>query len=451
MKIRTKITLFTSGFLALMVIVITYFSVMNVKNQGEQRLLAYRSEAINDIKGHLKNLVEVAYETIDNNYNNLSDVEYLKVIYNQRLQNIIDTGENIINRNKRLVKQGKLTLSAAKINAMSEIKKLRFDNGTGYIWINDIAEPYPRMVMHPTVPALDGTVLDDLKYNNALGVRKNLFQAFIDVTRNSNDGYVDYRWPKPTKNGLTKEVPKLSYVRRYNDWGWILGTGIYLDDARVDVEAQIKRTIKSMRYADGTGYFWINDNAVPYPRMVMHPTVPALDGEVLDDPKYNNAQGVDKNLFQAFVEVTSEEGDGFVDYLWPKPTQHGLTERVPKISYVKLHEPTGWIIGSGTYIDNIDEIVSTKKLEIERQAKDLMRDNIIISSVFIAVVVVVSFLFASTLATPIKNLTQVALQISKGKNMSQIIKEVNRKDEIGELAKSVDRLKTSVTIMLNRM
>lgn len=451
MKIRAKITLFTSFFLVLMVVVITYFSMENIQKQGEQRLQTFKEEAIDDVKNHLKDLVSVAYETIDKNFNNLSDLNYLSKFYERRLHNIINTGETIINRYKRMAANGEITLKEAKERSKAEIKELRFDGGTGYIWINDTAQPYPKMVMHPTVPSLDGKVLNSPKYNNALGIRKNLFRAFVDVTKDSKEGYVDYLWPKPTTQGLSEEVPKLSYVRRYDDWGWILGTGIYIDDSRIEIENQILQSIKSMRYAKGTGYFWVNDSTLPYPSMVMHPTVPALDGQVLDDPKYNNALGIDKNLFQAFAEVTAKDGEGFVDYLWPKPTEEGLTERTGKVSYVKLHKPTGWIIGSGAYLDNIDENIENKKQQIEEQKYALIESNIIISLLFIGMALVISFLFSNTLAKPIRKLTEIAEHISKGKHLDVHIQEIDRSDEIGELAKSIDRLKTSIKIMIDRM
>jgi signal transduction histidine kinase len=451
MKIKAKITLFTSFFLALMVVVITYFSVRNIEQQGELQLQAYQNEEIEDIKAHLKDLVNVAYETIDKNYRNLSDVAYLSKYYQKRLQNILDSGETIIQRYQRRVEDGELSLSEAQRRARAEIRELRFDGGTGYIWINDTSEPYPKMVMHPTIPALEGQVLDSPEYNNALGRRMNLFRAFVDVTRNSREGYVDYLWPKPTEQGLTEEVPKLSYVRRYDDWGWILGTGIYIDDSRAEIEQQIKQAIKSMRYANGTGYFWINDNTLPFPTMVMHPTIPDLDGQVMDDPKYNNALGVDKNLFQAFAEITAQKGDGFIDYLWPKPTAEGLTERTGKVSYVKLHEPTGWIIGTGVYLDKIDAAILNKKRQIAEQINETISSNIMVSVVFIGLALVISFVFSNTLAGPISRLTEIAQQISKGKNLDATIDGIGRSDEIGELAKSIDRLKTSIKIMMDRM
>lgn len=452
MKIRAKITLFTSMFLVLMVVVITYFSVLNIQQQGEERLLAYKDEAIADVSNHLRDLVDVAYETIDKNYNNLSDLEYLSRFYERRLHDIINTGETIIERYQRRVSRGQINLSEAKRLAQAEIKELRFDGGTGYIWINDTTAPFPTMIMHPTVPSLDGKVLSSRRYNNAQGKDKNLFSAFVEVTMDNKEGYVDYLWPKPTPDGLTKKEPKLSYVRRYQKWNWILGTGIYIDDARIEILNNIKASIKTMRYADGTGYFWINDNTLPFPTMVMHPTVPDLDGKVLDDPKYNNALGVDKNLFQAFAEITAKRSqDGFVDYLWPKPTPDGLTERKPKISYVKLHKPTDWIIGSGVYIDNIDEIVAVKKRQIDAQIRELIKSNIVASLIFIALAIAISYLFSNTLAKPIQNLTDVAEQISKGKNLEEPIEEAKRGDEIGELAQSIDRLKISIRIMINRM
>lgn len=454
MKIQYKLMLFTSLFLALMVALLTAVSVKAIREQGDVRLQAYRAEALADVKLHLKDLVDVAYETIDSSYNNLADVNYLSKYYERRLNSIIDSGYGIVNRYKALADQGRLSLDVAQRRALAEIKALRFDAGTGYIWVNDVGDPYPRMLMHPTVPALDGKLLNSHRYNNAQGIGKNLFQAFVDVTKDSGEGYVDYLWPKPTADGVTEvQVPKLSYVRRFQPWGWILGTGIYIDDARLDIERHIKQSIKHMRYANGTGYFWINDNALPFPSMIMHPTVPALDGKRLDSAEYDNALGIGKNLFQAFAEVTAaaDDGSGFVDYLWPKPTPSGLTPDVPKMSYVRLHKATGWIIGTGVYIDNIDAAVREKQAAIEAEATALIRQNVWASVSFLLVALVLSHFFSAGLTRPIRKLTAVAEEISKGRNLEAPIAEADRRDEIGDLARSIDRLKKSVTIMMNRM
>ncbi len=110
-------------------------------------------------------------------------------------------------------------------------------------------------------------------------------------------------------------------------------------------------TLESMRF-EGSEYIWVNDMGVPYPTMVMHPINPALNGQVMNSPNYNNvAVGRTKNLFQALVEVgTSREGEGFLDYFWPKP---GTTESYPKMSYIKSFKEWNWIIGTGVYVDDV--------------------------------------------------------------------------------------------------
>lgn len=161
--------------------------------------------------------------------------------------------------------------------------------------------------------------------------------------------------------------------------------------------------------------------------------------------------GKDQNLFQAFAEVTKEHGTGYVDYLWPKPTPEGLTERQPKISYVRLHPPTGWIIGSGVYVDNIETAVQIRRVQIENQVRDLIKNNVIAACLFLLLVMIITHIFANSFAKPIRHLTHVAEQISKGKDLDIKIDEINRSDEIGELAKSIDRLKNSTKIMFNRL
>ncbi len=92
--------------------------------------------------------------------------------------------------------------------------------------------------MHATAPTLNGKILDDPKYNCARGNEQNLFQAAVDVCSASGEGFVDYQWPKPTKKGLTKKQPKLSYVKKFAPLGWVIGTGVYIDSIDVAVAAK---------------------------------------------------------------------------------------------------------------------------------------------------------------------------------------------------------------------
>ncbi|MEW6382289.1 MAG: cache domain-containing protein [bacterium] len=434
-----KFLIILCSVMAMSSLLISLSLVHTVKKNVETEIEEFRAEELNKVKETLKNYIDIAFETVNSNYQHAQDREYLQKRYGQELKNIIDVANDFIEDAKSLVAKGDLTLEQAQQRAIENVRRIRYAQGTGYVWINDMGRPYPRMIMHPTVPDLDGKVLDDAKYNCALGEKKNLFAAFVDVCAKDGEGFVDYLWPKPTKGGLTQEQPKLSYVRLIPDWGWIIGTGIYVDDAVRDAIEKVKIDIGKMRYDNKIGYFWINDMGRPYPRMIMHPTVPELDGKVLDDAKYNCALGEKKNLFAAFVDVCAKDGEGFVDYLWPKPTKDGLTQEQPKLSYVRLYKPLGWIIGTGVYIDSIDVAVAEKASALRGQIKGIFLKIMAVSLIVSIIAFFAFWIMAKKITTPLRACSEFAERISSG-NLDGTDIEVESRDEVGQLALSLRQM-----------
>jgi methyl-accepting chemotaxis protein len=120
---------------------------------------------------------------------------------------------------EKLAEAGTLTKQQAQASAISTIKGLRYGQ-SNYYWINDAQ---PRMIMHPTNPALDRTDLSTYKDPNGFA----LFVAMANLCKAKGEGRVAYMWNKP---GSTTPVPKISFVKLYAPWGWIVGAGIYMDD-----------------------------------------------------------------------------------------------------------------------------------------------------------------------------------------------------------------------------
>ncbi|HLZ04697.1 MAG TPA: cache domain-containing protein [Bradyrhizobium sp.] len=136
-----------------------------------------------------------------------------------KTKQMIDIGYGILAHYHQLESDGKLSREAAQAAAIGQIKGLRYDK-VEYFWINDMT---PKMVMHPIKPELDGKELGNMK--DPAGNR--LFKGFVDLVKSQGEGFYSYLWPKP---GFDKPVPKISYVKGFAPWGWIIGTGIYLDD-----------------------------------------------------------------------------------------------------------------------------------------------------------------------------------------------------------------------------
>lgn len=438
LKLKSKLFFSSALVVILSMAFISLFVVFSIQKNAAKDMESFRNQEMAKIKKNLKSLVDIAYETIDTRYGMATDQEHLKKTYGHRLKNIIDVCQSIIMDSQAAAKRGDISINEAKASAAAKIKNIRYDGGTGYIWINDTSRPFPKMIMHPTIPSLDGKVLDNPNYNCALGKKKNLFVAFADVCKDKGEGFVDYVWPKPTAEGLTTEQPKLSYVRSIPNWGWIIGTGIYVDDAVADSISQVKESIKQMRYDDGTGYFWINDIGTPFPKMIMHPTIPSLDDTILDDPKYNCALGRNENLFIAFVDVCNAKGEGYVDYVWPKPTREGLTKDQPKLSYVRIYKPLGWIIGTGVYINTIDEAVTAKMNSVKSQIRRTLFQIIGIAVLALFVTLIIIWTTASRLLSPLDECARFADEIGAGNLTAKIIDTHN--DEIGKMARSMDQM-----------
>ncbi len=113
---------------------------------------------------------------------------------------------------------GTLSREKAQQQALHALAGLRY-SGSEYFWINDMQ---PRMVMHAVKPELDGKDLAEMKDPNGL----RLFVAFTDMVRQHGKGFVSYQWPKP---GNEQPVDKISYVQGFEPWGWVIGSGIYVD------------------------------------------------------------------------------------------------------------------------------------------------------------------------------------------------------------------------------
>ncbi|MAG13441.1 MAG: hypothetical protein CMN78_02475 [Spirochaetales bacterium] len=161
LKLRSKIFIIAIIVILLLAGTLTTYSIVSGMQDTRRDIEAFRNEELAKKKQNLKSYVDIAYETILSNYEKTNDTEYLEDRYGTRLRSIVDVGESIIRHHMSMVHGAEDEISAAQNSAMIDIKNMRYDSGTGYLWINDTTTPVPIMVMHPTLPRLDGEVLDE--------------------------------------------------------------------------------------------------------------------------------------------------------------------------------------------------------------------------------------------------------------------------------------------------
>jgi len=140
----------------------------------------------------------------------------------QQTKYLVEAAHSLIKASHKNFLDGNISEEQAKKDAISAVTDIRYDNGN-YFWIND---ENAVMVAHAIKPALNGKDLSKLADPNG----KLLFTEFANLVKKTPEGgIVDYLWEKP---GNDNPVQKISYVKGFTPWKWVIGTGIYIDDVQ---------------------------------------------------------------------------------------------------------------------------------------------------------------------------------------------------------------------------
>lgn len=170
----------------------------------------------------------------------------------ETITELTNTAWSIMDGLNKQAKSNKITIKQAQYEAIKIIENLRYGNELkDYFWITDMK---PIMIVHPYRHELDSADLNN--YIDKKG--KKLFVECARLVAEKNEGFVNYVWQ--WKDDSTRIVPKLSYVKGFKPWGWIIGTGIYIND----VEEQISKLSNQILSISGiilliigTGIFYL--------------------------------------------------------------------------------------------------------------------------------------------------------------------------------------------------
>jgi methyl-accepting chemotaxis protein len=186
----------------------------------------------------------------------------------------------------------------------------------------------------------------------------------------------------------------------------------------VEGQNRAKARIALLRYGQDD-YFWINDM---HPRMIMHPMRKELDGTDLTDNKDPNG----KRLFIEFVETVKRAGAGFVGYQWPKP---GADKPQPKLSYVAGFTPWGWVIGTGVYID-----------DLQQQVWSMVSQVVLIGAIALLVTGIISTIVTRRISSAMRGMSKAMGELASG-NFDVVLPGLGRRDEIGDMASATEAFK----------
>jgi hypothetical protein len=207
------------------------------------------------------------------------------------------------------------------------------------------------------------------------------------------------------------------------------------DSLKHIMEQDCLAELSKIRFDNGEGYFWVTDNKLPYPTMIMHAEKANLKGQVLNDEKYNVEKGELRNIYQVRAELCNRDGDAFVEYIMKKP---GTEEVINKISYSRLYAPLGWVVSTGLYTDQIDAAVRQKKEALAQQLREIVYYILAIAVFIIVGGLIGSRYFSHQLTGAILAIQEKLAQLARGNQVTAV--KSTRKDEVGEMTDSLNAL-----------
>jgi methyl-accepting chemotaxis protein len=308
---------------------------------------------------------------------------------------------------------------------MREVVRATRYGKNGYFWINDTNS---RMVEHAIKPALNGKDLSKLKDSTG----KYFFNEFVRVSKESGEGIVDYLWPKP---GFKEPQKKVSYVKLFKEYGWIIGTGTYVEDVTKTMQEQALNAINEMTFGK-TGYIFVyNTQGV----CLANSPKKSIVGKNLSDLKDKNGVYVIKE----FINIAnSPKKEGLVKYVWPKP---GINTEQPKFSYVKKFGQWDWIVGTGTYVDDIEDEIKIMEEEAIKEKKVMVTELLIVALVICIVLgFIVSSIANRLIIKPINDLNDGIRSLLSNNSSTSTRVQKQSNDELGLVVDSFNEYLTSI-------
>lgn len=303
----------------------------------------------------------------------------------------VTSADELLNKFVKLDTSGNMVKIA--IDGIVHSYKWEYDSGYYFALDRD-----GKILHHGGNIAFEGKSVYSLGFNSDL-------TDFLKTAYQNGEAFGEYNFEKPNEPGV--KYYKIAYAKYNRETGILLGASIYLDEIMDKAKENILNSIKTDRYGfQDMGYFWV---LTPDYKNVFHPSESFAKADLK-----NLKEGGGRYLLRDVISIATENGAGFLTYLWPEP---GSKEFVEKVAYVEYVPDWNWIIGTGFYFNNYKEIADLEREVIEVTTKDDLYSNLILISILFVSTILVSIYVA-------KKLGKVEAEQSKVLNDLQQYKRV---------------------------
>jgi len=286
----------------------------------------------------------------------------LELALKERVYEACDIAMNIYRQNA-----GSKDISEIIKMIKDALRPIRFNGGRGYYFavsMEGIEQLYP---VSPQFEGENLMELQDSKGNFAI-------QDEIKMIKSKGEGFVKNFWTKPDKD-LSISYPKISFVKYFEPLDWYFGAGEYLDEAKEQIQEEVLNRLVNLRF-DIDGYFF--GSTYKGHSLFSNGKITMGSGNIWDLTDPNGVK-----IIQEQIKAVKNPAGGFVYYSW-----HKLNTQVPspKISFVQGIPEWEWTIGTGVYLDTIEETILGNKTALIIGLQKRILQSLLILAVLLCLV-----------------------------------------------------------------
>lgn len=355
-------------FILVLSLIAIFFIYQNNNHRFNREVESVRADSILEKTILIKNEVLKVHDLITNE--KAQSIRKIKTSLQERVREAHAIASSIYRNNQHKSEQEiKLLISDA-------LRDIRFNKGRGYFFIY---QSDGVSVMHPIMPHIQNTNLWD--FQDIKG--SYVIQQLSNIAATHDEGFLRWWWKKPADTET--EYEKIGYSKRFAPYNWFIGTGDYVLDYEEELKKEILTRINRIKY-DKDGYVFVVDKNGIFLNHIEKEYI-GKNRLTLKDP---NGVKITEEVIKA-----AERGEDYISYIGTIKPSTGLPAQ--KTSFIKGYKDWQWAIGSGTYLDDIENVVVAKKALLNQQHKMELIQAIALGATVSLVLLFISLAFANNI------------------------------------------------------
>ena len=348
---------------------ITQIMLINKKQNFDDEIKTYEETFMNSNKLRIEKEVDVIYNYILYEKNNAE--KYLKKSIKNEVYEAHQIAMSIYNRASSNNHSEKYILNSIK----NTLTTMTHNQGRGYIFMHDVNG---MNILQPFNKELEGE--NFLEYEDANGYK--FVRKIVETIKNKTENFDSYYWNK--KSDKSNTFKKISFYKYFEPLNLAIGTGEYIEEFEDELKEKVLERIQNIRNKD-SGYIFIYD--------IKGNCLAHYKKDLIGINRFNYQDKDDNFLVQDIINTGIEKKSAFISYKASNIPNENMSS-TSKISFIKIFEEWGWVIGTGFYTETLTQEIEKKKNKLEKSNKKALKyilsTSIIITIIFILLSFIVS-------------------------------------------------------------